>query len=338
MQRLTSGKPSPTIALLALLAAMLGLSAMASAVPPEQTSRDTPKAGKDEKIATVTYGVADLLENAAAWRPSVAFFAKAPPDGIEGLARVIILSIGPEIWEGAKGGTSTLRELDGAKLEITATAARHAQVEILLRALRGRADISVTLEADWYELDRAFYQKEIEAALAKGPAAVAEDMALKVRKQGVHLRYSKPAIPHGKDARLSLRNAFVYVAGPGDPKRRPDEVFGTAFHGVSFQVRPAVSADLRSVRLRVAEQVTELAGIRKEKAVDVETGKVCRIEVPELRESSSTLSVRADDGQFVLVPVHYRPRATADKGRVLVLLLQPTIIVEEEERSRGKNP
>ena len=30
--------------------------------------------------------------------------------------------------------------------------------------------------------------------------------------------------------------------------------------------------------------------------------------------------------------------APADKSRVLVLLLQPTIIVEEEERSRGKNP
>ena len=38
------------------------------------------------------------------------------------------------------------------------------------------------------------------------------------------------------------------------------------------------------------------------------------------------------------MPVHYRPQALADKGRVLVLLLQPAIVVEEEERFKGKNP
>src|SRR4051794_6131773 len=242
----TSGKRSSAAALFALLGVVLCLSTgLAGAVRPEQADREEAGAGKDDKLTTVTYGVADLVQNSAAWRQGVAHFVKARPDGIEGLARVIIQSIGPEIWEGVREGTSTLRELDGAKLEITTTAAKHAQISELLKALRRLTEVSVTLEADWFEVPRAFYRKEIEPALAKGPAAVEEDMALKIRKQGVHLRFSKPTILHEQDTCLSLRNALVYVARPGDPKRRPDEVFGTVFQGVSFQVKATIAGDRR---------------------------------------------------------------------------------------------
>src|SRR2546421_11952688 len=99
MRRISSGKPWSLVSLLALVGTLLWLSTgPASAVRRDQSDQKGSKADKEGKVSTVTYGVADLLENAASWRPSFALVEKPGSDNLEALARLIMLSIDPQIW------------------------------------------------------------------------------------------------------------------------------------------------------------------------------------------------------------------------------------------------
>jgi hypothetical protein len=48
------------------------------------------------------------------------------------------------------------------------------------------------------------------------------------------------------------------------------------------------------------------------------------------------MTLRAEDGQPIVVPVHYRPPGVGNKERLLILLVRPVIYIEEEERIRKK--
>ena len=105
---------------------------------------------------------------------------------------------------------------------------------------------------------------------------------------------------------------------------------------MSCRASVTVTADRRRVVLRITEQVTELAGVRKETVIDRKTLKEVTVESPDLAESSTATTVQADDGELVLLPVRYLPPAAREKGRVLVMLVRPLIYIEEEERERKK--
>ena len=60
------------------------------------------------------------------------------------------------------------------------------------------------------------------------------------------------------------------------------------------------------------------------------------------RAEPEALAREADEKVLVLVlvlaTVQHVPKATKDKGRVLVLLVRPVIFIREEEKAFGNNP
>lgn len=102
--------------------------------------------------------------------------------------------------------------------------------------------------------------------------------------------------------------------------------------GVSFKVRPLVSLDRRSLRLRIAQHVTQLVGIDKATTRDV-AGKEIEVESPNLRTMSVTGSVQIHDGAPILMPVAYRPPGKGSEDKVWLLLARPFVWIEEEVRA-----
>jgi hypothetical protein len=314
---------------------------------PPRLDPDAPKApaAKDDKLSTVIYDVADLVQKPTPWRMTPILGIKADGDALDALAKVILTAVHPDRW-GTGDNARTLQEHNGTKLEIRTDAAHHAEIKALLTALRRLADCAVVLEGELYEVDRDFYKKEIEPRLgdgASGPGKrfatpVEEDVAKRLRAKAVRLNANKVTIPNGGDAKfLSSRKAFTYVARLKGGDRKLDEVLGTGFYGVSFHARVVVSADRQSVRLHLTQHVTDLIDIKKENAVDPETGQEGRIEVPQLLETSTSGAVQVGDGLSVLLPVPSRSESVKGKGHVRLLLVTPLIYMEEEERAKAKN-
>jgi hypothetical protein len=289
-------------------------------------------ADRDAQRTTILYHVGDLARTSASWRllqPQPAL--RDGPDGIEAVARAILSTVDPEGWHGDNG--STLREMNGTMLEITATHKQHNEIQSLINALRRLAEVSVVIESELYEADRDFYDKHLAEKLAKGPAAVAEAVAEQLRGQGSKSEPGKATIRDGQAAPcFSLRQTFVYRTRPAAAERDPAKALAAGLHGLSVRAQVGVSADRTEVRLTLTRQLTELVELRKMTRTDPETGAEGEVEIPELRESSVTSSVQVGDGLYVVVPLP--GEAAKDAKRVSVLLLRPTIRIEEEDRAR----
>jgi hypothetical protein len=127
-----------------------------------------------------------------------------------------------------------------------------------------------------------------------------------------------------------MQNVVRYNAAPKST--------GTAQSGVSFEVRPLVSPDKRFLRLEITQNVSQVASVTKTARLDVSSGKEFEVEVPSLYKCSVTGSVQfADGGCCFLMPCAFRP---SNKDKLLVLVAQPRIWIEDEEKIRndGKKP
>jgi hypothetical protein len=316
-----------TLALTLALAVLSGGATVLTAAEPAPAVRPA-------KLFTVTYDVSNLIR-----RPE----GKTGYDSVEDLIREVQRLINPASWHGAKEGASTLREVNGTRLEVRTSAAQHAEVKQVLAVLRRVMDVAVVVEVGLYEVERGFYDKVIRPKLGKGrqgadrplPAAVADDVADELGKRGDLGHTNRVRIANGKGAVIfSWRQAFTYVARVSDgPKPAP--VYDTGFGGVRCRAAVAVSADRRQVGLKITLRVTDLLGFKKKTVWD-SNGNPVVVEVPDLATSTTLASVEADDGQAVLVPVPYQPPG-ARKDRVRLLFVRPLIYIEEEERVRREN-
>jgi hypothetical protein len=86
----------------------------------------------------------------------------------------------------------------------------------------------------------------------------------------------------------------------------------------------------------MVQQVTHLLGINKKMVKDSETGKQVSVEIPNLLDRTTSATLKVGDGEIVLIPVLSRPKVPKARDRVLVLLVQPMIYIEEEEREKKK--
>jgi hypothetical protein len=132
-------------------------------------------------------------------------------------------------------------------------------------------------------------------------------------------------VPHEWGEFLFVKNAFQYIAKPGD--KSPT----TAFDGLSFTVKPVISSDRRCIRLEITHNVAQLVKVTKGTMVDLRTGKEAPIELPNFRKSSRSQSIEIHDGQPILVAVDYRP-----KDKVWLVLAEPRIYMEAEEEAIRK--
>jgi hypothetical protein len=311
--------------------AVLGLCRLSGARSDDQPSQQP---ADDDNPRTVVYDVSDLI-----YRPG----GRTGFDRIDEVARQIVTSVHAGGWGGEKEGASRLRELNGAKVEIHTTPKNHAEIVDLLGALRRLHDVDVNLRADLFEIDRALYEKEIKPKLNRRAAAeVAEGVVDLLRKKGALVVTHAVPVANGKASRpLSVRQAFTYIdsARPGPVPGGQTNVYGFGFQGLSVAVTPTISADRRTVSVKIAQKVIELIELKKRTLFAPNTDKEVTVEVPDLAENTATVTTDVDDGNWALAAVEYRAPAARGKDRVLVLALRPVIYIAEEDKAlRGNNP
>jgi hypothetical protein len=314
--------PVVAAALLASLAGPAGAPRSEAAPPPRP-------AGK-AKLETAVYDVSDLI-----YRPG----GKTGYDSIDDVIKVVLTSVNPGGWSALDEDGDTLHELNGTKLEVRTNAARHAEIKQLLDALRGRMDVAVQVNVKLYEVERTFYEKEIKPHLGAGKrlaSPVPEDLTERLAKRGTPLRSNQTRVANNRAAVLfSLRKAFLYAAKPADDSD-PASGFATALYGVTLRTAVAVTPDRRSVCLKLTREVTDLAGIKKRTVTDPRSGEEVAVDVPELVKETTAATVQIDDGALLLMPVPSLPRASKAKDRVLLMVIEPRIYIEEEEKERSK--
>jgi hypothetical protein len=286
---------------------------------------------KPVALSTITYDVGDLV--AYRNRVSGVGFPGGPykPDDLV----KSIVDANPEIWSKPEGGHA-IREVSGTKLEIRTSAKQHAEISELLDALRRLADVTVIVGATLYEVDRAFYEKELKSKRTPDqPRLIDPDLAQLIDRKGTRVTPANvEIIPNGEEVPISsLRKVLVYRGKPGDPRKKPREVFATTRYGVSVRSSVMVSADRRSIRMKIAQQVTDLEEVEKKTIPDLEGGGESVVDVPRFVESSTAATIEVEDNGYILVPVHSRSLVAGGKDRALVLLVQPEIYIEAEKKA-----
>jgi hypothetical protein len=305
------------------------------------------------------YDVRDIVKEMpslvadSSWLSSAGFQDIQPSDGPALLARLVSNSLELRPWE-------TIEVLNGTRLALWATPARHEELGDLMRALHRLMDTAVVMNARLFEVDRAFYAKEVAPLFAKAkdggerPTILSIDAVLfkKIAQMKAFLESEDTNIrPHRDAVFLSQQSVFRYVADlpPArqendlprvGPEKATSAATGTGLAGVSFRVRARVSPDRRYLRLRVSQDVAQLVGIDKTKTLDSSTGIEVQIEVPNLRKTTVTGTVQILDGNPILMPVDYRPREKGKEDKVWLLVARPFIWIQEEmlERLRdGEN-
>jgi hypothetical protein len=283
----------------------------------------------------VVYDIRDVLKDLPWLRPWLSDLAEGfedtgratRPDLLVGL---LFHAVSFEPWE-------TVEVLNAARMEVFCSPERQQEVASLLDALRRLADNAVVMNARLYEVDRAFYTKNIAPLFARregeGPRVVAIDEPLLkriLRKKLLQESEEDRLIPGREQLFLSRRGVFRFLDKPREGAARKRIATGLA--GVSFSVRPMVSRDRRFLRLEITQRATTLVRIDKAKTLDAATGKEVEFESPNLSRISLTGTVQIPDGNPILLPVEYRPDKGGDK--VWVLVARPFIWIEEEEKER----
>jgi len=242
-----------------------------------------------------------------------------PGDGVAILVRAVLDTVSPRPWE-------SVEVHNAARLVVTATGRKHAEVATLLGVLERHLDVAVVMNARLYEVDRAFFTKRLaplfapDKATGQRPAVVALDDATfrAVAKETlVGEGDDRKLTPDRSSPFLSRQAAYRHAAGVG-------------LAGVTFAVTPEVSADRRFLKLAVTQSATHLVRIDKVATRDPVTDKATTVEVPNLHKTTAAGTVDLPDAGALLMPIDAVP--AGDKVRVLVA--RPFIWIEAEERER----
>jgi hypothetical protein len=257
-----------------------------------------------------------------------------PADGAALLARLLAMEANLQPWE-------TLEVRNRARVAVLASPERQEEVAELLEALQRQLSTAVVMNARLYEVERTFFSKEVAPLFARDkdaaekPALVSIDEKLfrKIRKQPSLLESDFVKLrPGGEVPFLSRHTLFRFTASAGPGKTRPS----TGLSGVSFRVRPFVSPDRRSLRLEIAQQVTQLVRIDRAKILDPATGKDVEFDAPNVRKHSTKGAVQLPDSGGLLMAVDYRPPGKPGEDKVWLLVARPFIWIEEEVKEIRK--
>jgi hypothetical protein len=274
-------------------------------------------AAAEERITT-TYDVTDLLRR----------------DGKSGLASVdeivkfIVGNVRPTAWLAAPDGGNRITEVNGRDLVIKAMKADHAEIKELLEAVRSLHDVAVDLKASVVFVEAKTFAKEIKPHLGK-PVVVENDevdsaretaLLAAVKKHGRREQSNSLRLANGGAGLFaSLRKASAYATGEvadGQP------VWGAEFTGFSYRGTATVTGDRRFVKVALTEAVSARgAPARKDAAA------------PPIQEAKATRELTIPDGGMAVLVVP--PNPAVAEGRVLLLLLEPRIRIEAEEKERG---
>ena len=262
-------------------------------------------------------------------------------DGLGLLVRQLTHDVRLESWE-------TIQVCNGIRLTVHASPRHQGEIADLLTSLRRWADTAV-MNARLYEVDRAVFAKHVAPHFAKdektslAPTIVQIDsplLKILTRQKLLGESEDRKLIPEQEAVFLARQSVFRFEAGPmpGDVGRKKT---GTGLEGVSFRVRPLISADRRFLTLRITQNVVQLVDVVKTSKLDASTGKEVVIESPNLRKTSVRGTVTMPDGDAIVMPVDYRVPGKGGEDKVWLLVARPMIWIEEEAREirrQGRNP
>jgi hypothetical protein len=277
---------------------------------------------KDEKTKTVVYDVNDLL------------YKKGVQNGydkIDDIVKLLLTTVEPKSWK-QSGDGNRLVVLGETKLEVTASKDVHQQIEDVLTTARRQMDVVVDVRGELFEVERAYFEKEIKPELAKQPEVkrgrlpVGEELLAELREKALDSKTNTTRLAPGRDGVvLSRRAAFTY--------RPTEKTVAVGYHGVVLKAGVGVSPDRRFVRLKLTQQITELVEVTQETVEDPQGQETTR-EAPNLNERSTAVNVEVGDGGWVLVPVEYARPGDREKKTVFLALVHPRIVIAEEEREK----
>jgi hypothetical protein len=167
----------------------------------------------DYEVGDLVKQVPLLLPQWKRNRPNL--YRNYPLDGLELLARLVNDSISLQPWE-------SIEILNGVRLVVTASYSGQEEVASLLAALRRLQDTFVVMNARIYEVDRAFYKKNVAPLFAheenaEGPGVVTIDGGL-FKKIAGHKLIQKGELarllPNEKASYLSRSSARIGVSWP----------------------------------------------------------------------------------------------------------------------------
>jgi len=283
----------------------------------------------------VVYDIGDVLPQIQSLLPDLKRLFGEPsrsPQSNDGAALLIgylTNAVPLRSWE-------TIQIQNGRKLAILASPTRHEEIDGLVRALHRLSDVAVVMNARLYEVDRAFFTKQVaplfpqDKSVEERPALVPIDSTVlkAITQQKCLLKSEDNKIrPRQTASFLSQQSVVRFAAGP-HPTNNDQALMETALTGVSFEVRPLVSPDRRYLRLQIGQQVVQVVGIDKVKTLDGPSGK--EVERPNLRKASLTATIEIPDGLPILMPVAYRPPGKDNADKVWLLVARPFIWIEEE--------
>jgi hypothetical protein len=276
------------------------------------------------------------------------------------IVQALVAALPPFRAAPAPGERDAIEILNGNRLVIRASASEHAQVEELLQAFRRLGDVAVTVTTRLYEVDDAFYRKltnakrtpweELERQFLAG-RPLKDDMTdlFGLLPKQVRIQ-AGDAIPadNGQEVSLLSRQRAVLCLGSPEQAIRGDRGSQVVLEGVALRGRITVSPDRRYVRLRLIETSASIVEFEKVKVPAIKMRLLgarigapdrdgpdddVQAEVPVVKEAVHSETLEIPDGGSILVPVHYRATALAQKGRWWAMTITPRIVIEEEERA-----
>jgi hypothetical protein len=326
---------------------------------------------------TAAHEIGDLLDNpafdptnvGAGVNPGDALFQRkvSSADKPAAVVRLIVAVVAPESWYPTADPRGAIQVVN-TQLLIHANAGRHAEVAELLEALRRLSDISVTVNARLYEVDRELYMKvknakrltraELEKLEEKEAPEVAGLVAL-LKKSKLTVNGKQTKIANGQEASFLAHHRVVSVPPILDSDKVPPGLAGNltepqaALEGVSFAASVTVSADRRFVKLKIKEKSTEIDQLPHvqlpplKKKLDAKNAPDVQEQVqdlldalrragplePVLSETVHTQETDIPDGGSRMIAVHVRPRSLQAAERWWLLVVSPRIIINAEERA-----
>jgi hypothetical protein len=336
----------------------LAVAALFTAIGPVRLAAQQPAA----QLETVAYDVRDLLQ-----KPQVFELGAAPGDlGLTGLpapsnpfsecerrrlddaqraTRLVQAVVRFVELRPTPASEQSITMVNGSRLVVRTTAAKHAEVKSLLDSFRRLIGVWVIARADLYEVDDTFHGKlksvkhagreefeEQEKKLLGGGSLPSNPLFDALSKQKPVLAGDEVKIEVGVPALLLARQQTITCLPSPAQILRGDKSAQAVLTGVSFHGGTYVSSDRRFVRMRITEQATEVARIQRLKQVVDNAGGEAEYDVPLLTTTTHAQEFELPDGGTILLPVAHRSKELREKGRWWVLKLTPRIYIEEEEK------
>ncbi|MDY3554125.1 hypothetical protein R5W24_003244 [Gemmata sp. JC717] len=310
-------------------------------------AQPAPKPLDDKKLVTKVYTVKNLIVGREKGGVVADFDA---------LVKLIFETV--SIGEPKSDGTGAqLVERDGGALEVRTTEKVHHEVKDLLEALESLQDLAIDVKTEVFELDAATYRQLVNA-LPKGrskspvlfaigrevigvPESKPEDLelpaaALKLLKSGRIVQTSSGRFVNGVDSTVSARK--VVIPFKNDPAaisvgtKTSNPLF--VKEGFALNALLVVSADRRSVRMKLTESSTAVTGMQKRELFELE-GKKAIAQSLDTEDLGTTGSALVADGGAAIFKLDYAP-----KDKVWVVILKPTLFfqsVEDQLKKEGKS-